>query len=101
MDFAARQTNLKEAEICLLYKYRYEDFIPGIECTEARHTIKLWDFLNQGEHEYAFEWEFSEQYEDVLKILLTVRLSDAHGRKGRKKEVENHQRGLDFDFEAS
>lgn len=67
--------------------------------SKAHH--KLWDFLNQGEHEYAFEWEFSEQYEDVLNILLTVRLSDAHGRKGRKKEVENHQRGLDFDFEAS
>ena len=39
MAFAARQITLKEAAICLLYKYRYEDFIPGIECTEGRHTI--------------------------------------------------------------
>ena len=36
-----------------------------------------------------------------LKIFPTVRLSDAHRRKRRKKEVENHERGLDFEFEAS
>ena len=101
MAFAARQTILKEAEICLLYKYRYEDFMPGIECTEGRYTIELWDFLNQGEHEYTFEWDRSEQYEDTLKILLTVWLSDAHRCEGRKKKEENRQCGLDFDFEAS
>ena len=78
MAFAARQTSLKEADICLLYKYKYKDFVPGIEEMEEKHTIELWNFLNDGEHGYAFEWDHSEEYEDALKMLLDVWLSDAH-----------------------
>lgn len=86
--FAARQTTLKEADICLLYKFKYKAFVPGIEQMEEKHTIELWNLLNDGEHGYAFEWDHIEEYEDALRMLLDVWLSDAHMWEGRRMAVD-------------
>lgn len=77
--FAVRKTTLDEREICLLYKYKYRDVIPEIQSLQVQHIVAdLWDYLRDGEHEYAFEWERSEAYEDALRDLLSVWLFEAY-----------------------
>ncbi|KAF6237604.1 hypothetical protein HO173_004494 [Letharia columbiana] len=77
--FAVRKTTLDPKEICLLYKYKYREVIPDIDRLQIQHIVAdLWDYLRDGEHEYAFEWERSQASEDALRVLLSVWLFEAY-----------------------
>ena len=39
--------------------------------------IELYNYLRQGDHSYAFEWNQSQGFEDSLRDLVNVWLSDA------------------------
>jgi len=51
--------------------------IPDIQHLREQHVVDLWNFLRQGEHTYAFKWERNEGFEDSLRTLLDVWLSEA------------------------
>lgn len=76
--FAVRKTTLDGTAICLLYKYKYREVMPDIDRLQVQHIVAdLWLYLRDGKHEYAFEWERSEGYEDALHDLLSVWLFEA------------------------
>ena len=94
--FAVRKTTLGGTEICLLYKYKYRHVIPGLDRLQVHHIVAdLWDYLRDGEHEYAFEWERSDVYEDALRDLLTVWLFEAYRPQSWPSEAER-RRWLSF-----
>lgn len=96
--FAVRKTTLNETEICLLYKFKYRDVIPDIDCLQVKHIVAdMWDYLRDSEHEYAFEWERGEIYEDALRDLLSVWLFEAYRRQSWQSE-EQRLRWLDFAY---
>ena len=87
--FAVRKTTLDGKEICLLYKYKYREVIPDIDRLQVQHIVaNLWDHLRDGEHEYAFEWERSEGYEDAVRDLLSVWLFEAYRTENWQCEEE-------------
>lgn len=61
----------------MVFRYKCRDVIPDIQYMREQHVVDLWDFLRQGEHTYAFEWERNEEFEDALRTLLDVWLSEA------------------------
>lgn len=96
--FAVRKTTLDEKEICLLYKYKYREVIPDIDRLQVEHVVAdLWDYLRDGEHQYAFEWERSEGYEDALRDLLSVWLFEAYRPESWQCEGER-LRWLSFGY---
>ena len=96
--FAVRKTTLHGTEIGLLYKYKYRDVIPDIYRLQVRHVVAdLWDYLRDGEHEYAFEWEHNEIYEGALRDLLSVWLFEAYTPHTWKSE-EQRLRWLSFGY---
>ena len=96
--FAVRKTTLEGTEICLLYKYKYRDVIPDIDRLQVHHIVAdLWDYLRDGEHEYAFEWERTDVSEDALRDLLTVWLFEAYKPQSWQSEAER-LRWLSFGF---
>ena len=98
--FAVRKTTLDEKEICLLYKYKYRDVIAGIENMQVHHIVAdLWDYLRDGEHEYAFEWDRSAVYEDALRDLLSLWLFEAYRPQSWESE-ERRLRWLSFGYIA-
>ena len=87
--FAVRKTTLSGPEICLLYKYKYRDVIPDIDRLQVQHVVvDFWDYLRSGDHEYAFGWERSEMYEDALRDLLSVWLSEAYKPQSWQSEEQ-------------
>ena len=65
--------------------------MPDIENLQVHHIVAdLWDYLRDGEHEYAFEWDRSEVYEDALRDLLSLWLFEAY----RPQSWENEERRL-------
>ena len=93
-----RKTTLEGTEIGLLYKYKYRDVIPDIDRLQVHHIVTdLWDYLRDGEHGYAFEWERSEVYEDALRDLLTVWLFEAYRPQSWQSEAER-LRWLSFGY---
>lgn len=96
--FAVRQTTLEGNEICMLYKYRYREVIPDIDRLQVNHVVgDLWDYLRDGEHEYAFEWERSEAYQEALRDLLSVWLFEAYRLETWQSEKER-LRWLPFEY---
>ena len=96
--FAVRKTTLSGTEICLLYKYKYRDVIPDIDRLQIQHVVAdFWDYLRDGEHEYAFNWEHSETYENSLRDLLSVWLSEAYRPQSWQSE-ELRLRWLSFGY---
>lgn len=96
--FAVRKTTLSGTEICLLYKYKYRDVILDIDRLQVRHIVNdFWDYLRDGEHAYAFEWERGEIYEDSLRDLLSVWLSEAYRPQSWQSE-ERRLRWLSFGY---
>ena len=82
----------------MLYKYRYRDVIPDINRLQVRHIVAdLWDYLHDGEHEYAFEWERSEVYEEALRDLLGLWLFEAYKPESWQSE-EERLRWLSFGY---
>lgn len=93
-----RKTTLDEKEICLLFKYKYRDVIPDIDRLQVEHVVAdLWDFLRDGEHQYAFEWERSEGFEGALRDLLSVWLFEAYRSESWQCE-EERLRWLSFAY---
>ncbi len=98
MAFAVLKTTLDERDICLLYKYKYREVIPDIDRLQVDHIVRdFWDYLRDGEHEYAFEWERSTAYEDALCDLLTVWLFEAYRPESWQSEEEK-SRWLSFGY---
>ena len=93
-----RKTTLDEQEICLLYTYKYRNVIPDIGRLQVKHIVgDLWDYLRDGEHEYAFEWERSAAYEESLRDLLSVWLFEAYKPESWHTEEERF-RWLSFGY---
>lgn len=97
ITFAVRRTTMDEKEICLLYRYKYREVIPDIHRMQVEHMLNLWDYLRDGEHQYAFEWERSEGYEDALRDLLRVWLFEAYRPESWQCE-EDRLRWLSFGY---
>lgn len=87
--FAVRNTTLEPKDICMLYKYKYREVIPDIDRLQPEHVVgDLWDYLRDGDHEYAFEWERGEAYQDGLRDLLSVWLFEACRPESWQSEEE-------------
>ena len=80
----------------MLYKYRYKNVIPDIDRLQVDHIVRdFWDYLRDGEHEYAFDWERSAAYEDALRDLLSAWLFEACRTESWQSE-EERTRWLSF-----
>ena len=90
--FAVHKTTLDEHEICMLYKYKYRDVIPDLDRLQGKHVVAdFWDYLRDGEHRYAFEWERSDEYESALCDLMSAWLFEAYRMDSWRCEEERRR----------
>lgn len=99
--FWGTKTTLSQLDCCALYQYKYLEVILGIGHMKEHHIVELWDYLRQGEHAYAFEWERSQEFEDSLRDLLNVWLSEAYslprwGSDGERFGNNSFLNGMSF-----
>lgn len=85
----------------MVFRYKYRDVIPGIQHMREHHVVELWNYLRSGDHAYAFEWERNEGFEDSLRALLDLWLSEAcrpHEWKREEQRFRYHAvlNGADF-----
>ena len=54
-----------------------ESFADIMAVQTEDHIVNLYDYLRQGDHSYAFEWDRNQGFEDSLRNLVNVWLSEA------------------------
>ncbi|KAF6226427.1 hypothetical protein HO133_009293 [Letharia lupina] len=84
--FAHERTNLDDAAIAKMYKHRYRNVIPGIQCMGTTDALQLYTYLCDGSHDYASKWD--PQKEALLrdKVLHDLQQAETYAQEARRQK---------------